>query len=76
MPAAIWFQEKETLPWLSDTATKAARAIDAFLNGKEVVVPPKHQIVTFDQLNTWYYSDAPKTVRPMLDMVRRQKHLR
>ena len=51
---------------------KAARAIDAFLNGKEVVVPPKHQIVTFDQLNTWYYSDAPKTVRPMLDMVRRQ----
>ncbi len=51
---------------------KAARAIDAYLRGKEVVLPPKHPIVTFDQLNTWYYSDAPKTVRPMLDMVRRQ----
>jgi 2-oxoacid:acceptor oxidoreductase delta subunit (pyruvate/2-ketoisovalerate family) len=23
-------------------------------------------------LNTWYYSDAPKTVRPTLDLIRRQ----
>ena len=26
----------------------------------------------FDKLNPWYYTDAPKTVRPMLDIVRRQ----
>jgi NADPH-dependent glutamate synthase beta subunit-like oxidoreductase len=27
--------------------------------------PPKHETVaTFDKLNTWYYTDAPKTVRP------------
>lgn len=33
---------------------------------------PKKEIATFESLNTWYYSDAPKTVRPMLDLVRRQ----
>ena len=27
--------------------------------------------VPFEALNTWYYSDAPKTVRPELDRVRR-----
>ena len=25
-----------------------------------------------DSLNTWYYADAPKSVRPQLDLVRRQ----
>ncbi len=34
--------------------------------------PPKTELASFDKLNTWYYSDAPKTVRPMLDMIRRQ----
>ena len=33
--------------------------------------PPKHEVATFDKLNPWYYSDAPKTVRPMLDVARR-----
>ncbi len=51
---------------------KAARAMDAMLRGVPLVIPPRHQIVTFDQLNTWYYSDAPKTIRPMLDIIRRQ----
>ncbi len=51
---------------------KAARAIDAYLSGKKLKIEPKHEVVTFDQLNTWYYSDAPKTVRPVLDIVRRQ----
>ena len=51
MPAAIWFQEKETLPWLSDKHKSFQELLSAFLNGKRVVVPPKHQIVTFDQLN-------------------------
>jgi 2-oxoacid:acceptor oxidoreductase delta subunit (pyruvate/2-ketoisovalerate family) len=26
----------------------------------------------FDRLNPWYYSDAPKTMRPQLDAIRRQ----
>lgn len=51
---------------------KAARNIDAWLRGTEYHAPPKHEPVTFEQLNPWYYSDAPKTVRPMLDLIRRQ----
>ena len=51
---------------------KAARNIDAWLRGDQYVPPPKHELATFDRLNTWYYSDAPKTVRPMLDIIRRQ----
>lgn len=51
---------------------KAAYAIDCFLKGIEPKQHPKRTIATFGSLNTWYYSDAPKTVRPMLDLVRRQ----
>jgi NADPH-dependent glutamate synthase beta subunit-like oxidoreductase len=51
---------------------KAARAIDAYLRGEEPVIPAKHDVAEFKSLNTWYYSDAPKTVRPQLDIVRRQ----
>jgi Pyruvate/2-oxoacid:ferredoxin oxidoreductase delta subunit len=51
---------------------KAAYGIDCYLKGQEPVDHPKKEIATFESLNTWYYSDAPKTVRPMLDLVRRQ----
>ncbi len=51
---------------------KAARAIDAWLRGEEYRVRPKPELATFERLNTWYYSDASKTVRPMLDVIRRQ----
>ena len=50
---------------------KAARHIDAWLRGTAYDPPPKHEVAEFDKLNTWYYTDAPKTVRPMLDLVRR-----
>lgn len=50
----------------------AARHIDAWLRGTEYVKPPKNELATFDKLNPWYYTDAPKTVRPMLDIIRRQ----
>ncbi len=50
---------------------KAARHIDGWLRGTEYVPPPKHAVATFDLLNTWYYADAPKTVRPRLDAARR-----
>ena len=51
---------------------KAARNIDAWLRGTTYVAAPKHEIAGPEKLNTWYYSDAPKTVQPMLDIARRQ----
>ena len=51
---------------------KAARHIDAWLSGNEYLPPPKHELAAFDKLNTWYYTDAPKTVQPVLDIIRRQ----
>jgi NADPH-dependent glutamate synthase beta subunit-like oxidoreductase len=51
---------------------KAARHIDAWLRGAAVEVAKKHETASFDKLNPWYYSDAPATVRPMLDLARRQ----
>ncbi len=51
---------------------KAARAINAYLKGEVYKEPAKAPLATFDRLHTWYYADAPKTVRPMLDIVRRQ----
>ena len=51
---------------------KAARHIDAWLRGSVHVAPAKSEVASFDKLNPWYYSDAPKTVQPMLDLIRRQ----
>ena len=50
---------------------KAARHIDAWLRGTTYEPPPKHELATFDKMNPWYYSDAPKTVRPVLETARR-----
>jgi len=50
---------------------KAARHIDAWLRGAEHKPQPKHEVAAFDLLNPWYYADAPKTVRPQLDVARR-----
>jgi 2-oxoacid:acceptor oxidoreductase delta subunit (pyruvate/2-ketoisovalerate family) len=51
---------------------KAARNIDAWLRGEEHKPVPKHELAALERLNTWYYTDAPKTVRPTLDIIRRQ----
>lgn len=51
---------------------KAARNIDAWLRGTTYQPAPKHAVATFDKLNTWYYTDAPKNVQPVLDIIRRQ----
>jgi NADPH-dependent glutamate synthase beta subunit-like oxidoreductase len=50
---------------------QAARCIDGWLRGIPFEHPPRPPLATFDRLNTWYYSDAPKTVRPRLDAARR-----
>ncbi|HYM50839.1 MAG TPA: FAD-dependent oxidoreductase, partial [Candidatus Limnocylindrales bacterium] len=51
---------------------KAARHIDAWLRGTAVPAVAKHPVATAQALNPWYYADAPKTVRPQLDLIRRQ----
>jgi 2-oxoacid:acceptor oxidoreductase delta subunit (pyruvate/2-ketoisovalerate family) len=51
---------------------KAARDIDAYLRGDAYNWNPKHELATFDKLNTWYYSDAPLSVQPVLDRARRE----
>jgi Pyruvate/2-oxoacid:ferredoxin oxidoreductase delta subunit len=51
---------------------KAARNIDGWLRGEAYQPPPKHEVVTFEQLNTWYYADAPRTVQPELEIERRR----
>jgi len=50
----------------------AARHIDAWLRGAVHASPERHDLASFDKLNTWYYADAPKTVRPTLEAARRQ----
>ena len=50
---------------------KAARHIDAWLRGTQLAPTRKHALASFENLNPWYYSDAPKTLRPLLDMARR-----
>lgn len=51
---------------------KAARSIHAFLSGQPFPEEKSAPLVTYARLNTWYYSDAPKTVRPMLELARRE----
>jgi 2-oxoacid:acceptor oxidoreductase delta subunit (pyruvate/2-ketoisovalerate family) len=50
---------------------RAARSIDAWLRGGNYQRPARHELAGYDKLNTWYYSDAPATVRPQLDVARR-----
>jgi NADPH-dependent glutamate synthase beta subunit-like oxidoreductase len=49
----------------------AARNIDAWLHAVSSNGTTDAPLAEFDALNTWYYSDAPKTVRPRLDAIRR-----
>jgi 2-oxoacid:acceptor oxidoreductase delta subunit (pyruvate/2-ketoisovalerate family) len=50
---------------------KAARTIDAYLRSGRYSAPDKHPLAGFGGLNTWYYADAPATVRPTLEAARR-----
>jgi NADPH-dependent glutamate synthase beta subunit-like oxidoreductase len=51
---------------------QAARNIDAWLRGSDFTHSPVGELADFPTLNTWYYSDAPPTVAPRLDLIRRQ----
>ena len=50
----------------------AARHIDAWLRGERWTHPPRPELATYERLNTWYYSDAPRSKQPVLDAIRRQ----
>ncbi|HRP96137.1 MAG TPA: NAD(P)-binding protein [Rhodocyclaceae bacterium] len=50
---------------------RAARAIDAWLEGEAFQPKAKHEVADVGKMNPWYYSDAPRTIRPILDVVRR-----
>lgn len=50
---------------------KAARNIDAYLLGAEYRPAAKPPIANFENLNTWYYTEAPKSIQPELDRLRR-----
>src|SRR5260221_2824445 len=49
----------------------AARCIDAWVRGDHWQPAEPAALAEYDRLNTWYYSDAPATVRPELDVARR-----
>ena len=51
---------------------KAARAIHQYMMNEAVPVEKYDGAAGYDRLHTWYYADAPKTIRPQLDMIRRQ----
>ncbi len=51
---------------------QAARNVDAWLRRSELADPPAVELASFEKLNVWYYADAPKTVAPHLDAIRRQ----
>ena len=53
---------------------RAAHGIDDYLAGHDTVDPPRHELATFERLNTWYYSDAERTRRPELEIARRQNN--
>ncbi|TCC08462.1 NAD(P)-binding protein [Kribbella soli] len=50
---------------------QAARNIDAWLRSATYEHPERPELATYDRLNTWYYADAPATLRPQLDVARR-----
>ena len=51
---------------------RAAHGIDDFVTGRVAEPKERHELASFERLNTWYYADAPRTERPELERIRRQ----
>jgi NADPH-dependent glutamate synthase beta subunit-like oxidoreductase len=49
-----------------------AASIDAWMRGGRATPSAAEEPVPFEALNTWYYSDAPRSIRPTLELARRQ----
>ncbi len=52
---------------------KAARSIDAYLQGKDYTKPVSNHMASFERLNTWYYTDADQGQQTYLDLAGRRK---
>jgi NADPH-dependent glutamate synthase beta subunit-like oxidoreductase len=50
---------------------RAARCIDAFLRGEEYLKPPKHEVVGFDKLHLWYFTEAEQRKQDELSLEKR-----
>ncbi|MBK8464062.1 MAG: NAD(P)-binding protein [Nigerium sp.] len=50
---------------------KAARMIDAFLQGRPALHVPKHDLAGFDKLNLWYWGDDRRAAQPELEVEQR-----
>lgn len=50
---------------------RVAAAIDAWLRGAPSAPVPAPDPATYDRLHTWYYTDAPRAHRPLLEAARR-----
>lgn len=50
---------------------KAARHIDAYLNGKSYLKPAKHELVGFEKLHIWYDTDAAQRQQAHLELEQR-----
>jgi NADPH-dependent glutamate synthase beta subunit-like oxidoreductase len=72
VPAASSPEGEHTVTVGVGHGKQAARNIDAWLRGENFVHAADPELASFDRLNTWYYADAPKTVAPQLDVIRRQ----
>ncbi|HEV3048266.1 MAG TPA: NAD(P)-binding protein [Solirubrobacteraceae bacterium] len=72
VPAASSPEGERTVTVGVGHGKQAARNIDAWLRGEQFVHAREPQLASFEMLNTWYYADAPKTVAPQLDALRRQ----
>ncbi|MGA2469221.1 MAG: NAD(P)-binding protein [Solirubrobacteraceae bacterium] len=51
---------------------RAARCIDAWLRDEAAALDAERELASIENINTWYYEDAPRTVRPQLEDIRRQ----
>ena len=49
----------------------AARGVNAYLKGTKYTRAQKHEDARFEDMHPWYYTDAPKTVRPQIELARR-----
>jgi NADPH-dependent glutamate synthase beta subunit-like oxidoreductase len=50
---------------------KAARCIDAYLRGETFIKPPKHDLVNFEQLHLWYFTEAEQRHQTEINLTER-----
>jgi NADPH-dependent glutamate synthase beta subunit-like oxidoreductase len=49
-----------------------AASIDAWMRGERATPSAPEEPMPVEALNTWYYTDAPRSIRPTLELARRQ----